>query len=356
MGFPRTSEWDVDTVPRFVHLTTALFGTGRAHINNTIMKKRLFFLSAFLLFTSLSFAQFSGSGTEADPYQIRTADDLFDIRTNLSAHYVLMNDIDLTEWIAEETPVNGWLPFSTFKGSFDGNGKTISGLTINRTNDNNIGLFGSVSNATLKNLTLESPIITGGANVGSLAGEVSGTTIENITIVTPTINGNSNYCGGLFGSFSGNISNVNVIRPVVQSSSGFYIGGLIGHLSSNISNIAITEPHVTGRLDVGGIAGSANEDVRDIIVINPVIVANASSAGGIIGYWAAEGASIRNKTIYNNYVIGGIIQGKDKVGGIIGEGDRSIKNKTSHDYTYSLNRNYSSATVIGNNGVGGICG
>lgn len=311
-----------------------------------------------MLLTSLGYAQLSGSGTEADPYQVRTADDLFDIRTNLSAHYVLMNDIDLTEWIAEETPVNGWLPISTFKGSFDGNGKTISGLTINRTNDNNIGLFGSVSNATLKNLTIESPIITGGSNVGSLAGEVSGTTVENITIVTPTINGNNNissYCGGLFGSFSGTISNVNVIRPVVQAT-WFHVGGLIGHLSSNISNITITEPHVTGHSAVGGIAGSANEDVRDIIVINPVIVANSGSAGGIIGYWAAEGASIRNKTIYNNYVIGGIIQGKDKVGGIIGEGYRSIKDVTSHDYTYSLNRNYSSATVIGNNGVGGICG
>ena len=317
------------------------------------MKKFKLLLAFFYAcFSSVSWAQMNGSGTEADPYQICNADDLFDVSMNLSAYYVLMNDIDLTEWIAEESPTYGWLPISTFTGSFDGNGKTISGLKINRTNIN-VGLFGSVSNAKLKNVTIDSPIInvTGGY-AGSLAGSVTGSTVENVTINMPIITGNS-YSGGLFGSFIGTVSNVNIIRPVVQSS-GDNVGGLIGSLLSNISNITIKEPHVNGRNCVGGIAGTANNDVSDMNVMNPIVEGN-NYVGGITGYWNAE-SSARNKFHSNNCVIGGLVQGSSYVGGILGYGYRSVKQVTSQSYSYSLVGNYSSASISGTNSVGGICG
>ena len=97
------------------------------------MKKYLLLLFCVLCSVGAS-AQVSGSGTSDDPYQIRTADDLFDISVNLSAHYKLMNDIDLTEWIAGENPSQGWNPITGFSGSFDGGGHKITGLYINRTN------------------------------------------------------------------------------------------------------------------------------------------------------------------------------------------------------------------------------
>ena len=55
-----------------------------------------------------------------NPYQVRTAFDLFDVRSNLSAYYKLMNDIDLTEWIAEENPSQGWTPIGTETSPFIG--------------------------------------------------------------------------------------------------------------------------------------------------------------------------------------------------------------------------------------------
>ena len=96
------------------------------------MKKCFFFMILSLL-SPEAFAQFSGlgSGTADDPYQITNGDDLFDMRNKLEAYYILMNDIDLTEWIAEDNPEQGWLPIPGFKGYLDGNYKTIRGLYIN---------------------------------------------------------------------------------------------------------------------------------------------------------------------------------------------------------------------------------
>ena len=90
----------------------------------------MFFFSAMSLYASLSFGQFSGSGsgTESDPYLITSPDELFEVRNSLSSHYKLMNDIDLEEWLAEESPTQGWIPIQKFTGTFDGNGHTISNL------------------------------------------------------------------------------------------------------------------------------------------------------------------------------------------------------------------------------------
>ncbi len=79
-------------------------------------------------------AQFSGSGsgTEKDPYLIFYAEQLSQLRNFLNkpnVYFKLMSDIDLTEWIEENSPVQGWQPIGVektpFKGIFDGNGHTI---------------------------------------------------------------------------------------------------------------------------------------------------------------------------------------------------------------------------------------
>ncbi len=99
-------------------------------------------LAATLLLLPLaSKAQFSGSGTgtENDPYLIFNAIQLDQVRNflNKSVYFKLMADIDLTEWIADNSPSQGWLPIGNsnlmrFKGTFDGNGHEITGLVINR--------------------------------------------------------------------------------------------------------------------------------------------------------------------------------------------------------------------------------
>ena len=109
------------------------------------MKKNilLFFMLSISVMCS---AQFSGrgSGTEKDPYLVSNADELYDVRNELNAYYKQIEDIDLTEWIEENNPNQGWSPIGTktnpFYGHFDGNNKIIKGLYINRPSLGDVGL------------------------------------------------------------------------------------------------------------------------------------------------------------------------------------------------------------------------
>ena len=112
----------------------------------------------------------NGSGNAESPYLITTAVELDEVRDNLTAHYRLMNNIDLTDWITQNSPVKGWEPINGFKGSLDGNGFVISGFWIERPETENIGLFGSLSGGTIKRIGLvipEDKKITGLKNVGT---------------------------------------------------------------------------------------------------------------------------------------------------------------------------------------------
>ena len=100
------------------------------------------------------------------PIEIATVEGLAAINENLSGHYVLTADIDLAgiEW----TPIGAYAPSgeseeaqeipaadAAFTGIFDGQGHTISNLTINQPEAWAMGLFGCVANAQIDNFTLE---------------------------------------------------------------------------------------------------------------------------------------------------------------------------------------------------------
>ncbi|MCG8499492.1 MAG: hypothetical protein MJB12_03660, partial [Firmicutes bacterium] len=113
-----------------------------------------------------------GSGTAADPYLIETAEQFNTIRYNLTAHYKLTTDIDLSGY-------ENWEPIGTanapFVGALDGTGHTIGGLSIDRS-INDVGLFGSIAgNSRLENITLHIGAggIKGRDRVGGLAGSAS---------------------------------------------------------------------------------------------------------------------------------------------------------------------------------------
>ena len=81
------------------------------------------------------YVQLTGNGTESSPYRIYTVYDLQAVNSNLSAYYILMNDIDASETITWNDG-NGWEPIGTptamFTGSIDGSGYKIDGLTMNQ--------------------------------------------------------------------------------------------------------------------------------------------------------------------------------------------------------------------------------
>ena len=176
-----------------------------------------------------------GTGTKSDPYQIATAAQLNKVRSNLSAHYKLTADIVFTEadFASGGTYYNsgkGWTPIgsasSPFKGTFDGNGHTIDSLyqNISSTSDLYGGLFGYISDATVKNLRMENSEILAFSNVSSYY------TTRRI------------YVGSIVGYMDGastleNCCNTGTVQttPKKDNNSVFYgyTGGIVGYANSN---------------------------------------------------------------------------------------------------------------------------
>ncbi len=201
-------------------------------------------------------------GSAAKPYRIYTAGDLYAVRGGLSCyegwgldkHYVLMQDIDLCGYASGE----GWVPIGTmitgFTGVFDGNGKVISNLTINRPGSDHQALFGGASlGAVIKNVGLSAVNIKAHNRASGLVGYILSSTISNC-YATGTVSGNSDV-GGLVGcNDHATISNSYTTETV---SGGNSVGGLVGYnigTSATIIN-SYTTATVSSTGFGGGLAG-----------------------------------------------------------------------------------------------------
>ena len=176
---------------------------------------RLYSRAALLLMMLLTTATawgWSGSGTSADPYQIATANDLIQLATNVN------NGTNYSDKYFKQTaPITlsgNWTPIGTsskpFKGKYDGDGNTISGLTVSG-NYQYAGLFGYTcgSSSGLSSCTLKNIIVTD-CNI-----DVSGT--------------NESYAGGIVGYATDNthISDCRVSGTIKASKNA---GGIAGYL------------------------------------------------------------------------------------------------------------------------------
>ena len=334
-----------------------------------MLMKRLQILAAmFLCCMATSFAQFSGSGsgTENDPYLILNPIQLNQMRNFLDqsgVYFKLMADIDLAEFIEDEYPNGGWQPIgstsSPFRGTFDGNGKTITGLWINRSNSSNVGILGYTSSATVKNLNIASVNITGKDYVGGLVGNGS-TAFSNCTLSGVIVG--DNHVGGFCGSggtFSECHSSANI------KATGDCIGGLAGSNASSIENCIVGNVSIEGHDYVGGFCGTSTSAAFD----------NCTFVGSISGNSYIGGINGRCSGVQKSYVIGDIDATGDYVGGIIGEYryayrdilDCYFSGKISgKDYiggivgkatsSKEIANNYAYAIIKGDKFVGGVCG
>ena len=308
--------------------------------------KRLLTSAAMFLCSLLTFAQFSGSGsgTENDPYLILNPIQLNQIRNFLNkkgVYFKLMADIDLTEFLKEENPNQGWLPIGTysspFKGVLDGNGHTISGLWIERSNSSYIGFFGCLSDGIVKDLTLNATSIKGDCYIGLLSGK--GGTISNCCF-SGAVSGGS-FVGGCIGSL-GKMSDIK--SSVDVEGKGNCVGGICGG-DSDIANCIVTNNYVKGNDYVGGICGSYC-DIIDCIITNNFVKGN-DYVGGICG---------ANGSFKNCSFEGKNIEGVDYVGGICGfyywkEYDSFRRNQDG-----IINSCYAHTDINAKDYVGGICG
>ena len=167
----------------------------------------------------------------------------------------LAADIDLAgrEW----TPIGtGWVDFSrriTFNGTFDGGGRTISGLYINSTNDVQ-GLFGYVGEeGTVKNVTVAGSV-TGGTDVGGVVGCNDGTVTGCCN--TGSVTGNQDV-GGVVGN---SYSTVKYCYNTGNVNGSNYVGGVVGwgasgSYSYNTVCYSYNTGNVSGGTNVGSVMG-----------------------------------------------------------------------------------------------------
>lgn len=195
----------------------------------------------------------NGAGTEKSPYLITSADELFEVRNELSAHYKLVNDIDLGVWLEEESPQLGWNPIGSyttpFRGHFDGNKKSITGMYINRDAEDCVGFFGCAQNAVIENLSLVNPLIKGNNYVSAIVGRYcynilsfSTESISNVIVIAGNISSHGSACGSIagciepsdmdiknFGTFNGtNTVNITGCYSSADIQSDEQAGGICG--------------------------------------------------------------------------------------------------------------------------------
>ena len=217
-------------------------------------------ITIFSLIFLIGFASaFSGSGlgTTSSPFQITNCDELNQTRDNLTASYILMNDINFSECDVSYTTGKGWKPIGylyeegSFSGNFNGNGYVVYDMFINRTTINDFGgFFGSIQFAKIENLGIKNFNIYGKNDIGGLAGWNGLSSINN-TYTSGNITGEA-WVGGLVGDNKGNISNsysdVNIYRtsgiPIT------YFGGLIGKIDTGTfaKNITIKNTYSKSRI------------------------------------------------------------------------------------------------------------
>ena len=241
--------------------------------------RKLTTLLVSLAFLGLSItnvnAQFAGgNGNPGTPYEIATAAQLAQLATYVnngntaynSKCYVLNNDIDLSDYQAGE----GWTPIGkysnsleyTFKGTFDGNKKVITGLKINTTTEEYAGLFGYTAGATIKQLGIENADIEINnptslcASASCIAGRINNSTISNC-YTTGTVKCTAKlgpYAGGvvafIYHSTISNCYSTAAVNGVTFDASGMalsFVGGIAGSMdyASEISNCVALNPGIS---------------------------------------------------------------------------------------------------------------
>ena len=233
----------------------------------------------------------AGSGTQADPYVITDVYELQEMSDDLTACYVLGNDIDASATSGWNGGA-GFEPVGTFTGIFDGRGHTITGFYINRPNTNGMALFSGTVGAEIKNLGMAEVDITGSMAVGALVNYND----DNSTVCNCWSSGNvkSTYAGantsgigGLVGSSAdGSLISKCYSTASVNGNDAWQYGGLVGR---NIRGSIIVDCYatgdVTGTHKVGGLVGDNMHGSQGGYVARCYSTGKVTgNGGGLIGY------------------------------------------------------------------------
>jgi len=256
----------------------------------------LFIIASFTSFSQTATAPSTGDGTEGNPYEIATLDNLYWLSqtdTEWGKYYVQTANIDATTSSSWESGA-GYTPIGNnttkFSGTYNGKGHVISNLFINRPTEDYIGFFGlNNSTSQIDSLGLTNLNITGRQYVGGLAGSIDQGTVKNCytngTVHTAYVN-YTTYTGGLIGHNSGIISNCYNNANVSGGSAG-HVGGFIGRNAGSNAQIlnCYNSGDVTAASAVGGFSGVNETDaIITYCYSSGAVVATGSHTGGFNGY------------------------------------------------------------------------
>lgn len=246
--------------------------------------------------------------------EVYTVDDWLSI--DVGDTVLLMNDLDFDGV--------DYRPITLFSGTLDGQGYTIKNveITLSESSISNVGLFGRLSGANIRNLnvdrlTINAPIEM--VSVGSIAGRALNSTLENIAITNAELNSGFN-AGGLIGTIEALDPWAEVLEPnevqINQISfngtikGGFQVGGLIGSIN-NSSYVSIRASYTKGSLSatdnvgfmIGEILSSAVEftDSYSKMRLNYIEDENSQRAFGWIGYRMFGGSGSHSLNINHAY-------------------------------------------------------
>lgn len=252
---------------------------------------------------------------------------------------------------------------NAFKGTFDGKGNSISGLTMTGTTvneDHALGLFGVVDGGTVKNVTLN---VNYSVSNSECIGGVVGLLVNHGAVSGVTVNGSMSAArgiGGVVGRMlvSGSITSSTNNASITGTSAGGNVGGIVGAAyytesgSSMTINGCANTGNVNGKTGVGGIAGLSAADVSSC-TNSGMVTGEGTSVGGIVGEQKMAG-SVNGNTNTASVANNG---GGYGTGGIVGW---VRYNDTSANYgmreTIEVSNNSNSGSVTGGSDAGGIVG
>ena len=234
---------------------------------------------------------------DGNTYTVTTADGLLAwneaVQKDMTLNCTLANNIDLTgkDWTPIGTSIG-----NSYTGTFDGNGKTITGLTVT-VSDRYAGLFGYIG--------------TGG-------------TVQNVKLegVQMTSDNSWGYAGSVAGDSEGNIENCSVSGSVIGRGQNSIVGGVVGHQWGGTITGCSSSATVNAGIVAGGIAGFTNggASLTGCYATGDVTVENDGSdnawAGGVVGY---NGGSSTLTACYAAGSVTGKGSGTIHVGGVTGE-------------------------------------
>ena len=277
-----------------------------------------------------------GDGEVDNPYIITTAEELawFRDQVNSGNNFICAKISDAVEVIDMSTVCHAadesqnleelsWKPIGKndygyqYRGTFDGNRKTITNLYINAS-QNNVGLFGYTMEGTIKNLTFEYANVTNTKTyTGILVGYANNSNLQNIKISNTCQIKGGKETGGIAGDFWGNAYNC-VNYATVQGKER--VGGLLGYCTAKYSSITTC-------------ANYGN------------VTATGTDAGGLVGYFIS--GTIQDCANY------GDVKGTERVAGMAGYvNEGKIQNVFSYGNVSATNRTQDIGMAFGNSDNG----